>query len=365
MSLVAACLAGGATAARAEIIERIVAVVNDDVILKSELNLRIVAAEEELDQLSDPAQIAARRAQISEALVDTMIAEQLIAQQATELKLHVTGQEVDKALEEVRRQNKVTAEQLEQALRQEGFTMAQYRSDVKRQILRLKVINVAVRSRISISDEDVKEHYDRTLRQSGAVKEVRAAHIFVEIPENADDAVIKDRMDRAAELTQRARAGEDFAKLAKETSEDPATKDDGGDLGWLGRGMLPKQLDEVVFAMKAGEIRGPLKGETGFHVIKVIETRAGEVQPFEKVKEKLREQLYQTELKRQTRIWLDELKRKAYVKKRLTPSKTSSPAKDAVGGGSAAPKSPGGGSGAGGGGDEEPSGGGDAPPENP
>jgi len=311
-------LAAAAPAARAEVIERIVAVVNDDVILQSELNLRVVAAEDELDTIADPQKQAERRQQLEDALLDAMIAEQLIAQQAGELKLKVSNAEVDKALDEVRKQNKVTAEQLERALREEGFTMAQYRSDVKRQILRLKVINVAVRSRIQISDTEIQEAYDRKTRQGAAIGEVRASHIFIEVPEGADEAVVKETQARAATLAVRARDGEDFAELAKASSEDPATKDDGGDLGWIGRGMLPGELDTVLFAMKPGEVRGPLRGESGWHVIKLTDVRKSEMKPLAEVKEKLREELYQAELKRQTKNWIDELRKKAYIKKRVT-----------------------------------------------
>ena len=305
-------------AASAEILERIVGVVNDDVILQSELKLRVVAAEDELDELKDPVAAAERRRQLEDALLDSMIAEQLIAQQAAELKLKVTNAEVDKALDEVRKQNKVTAEQLERALREEGFTMAQYRSDVKRQILRLKVINVAVRSRIQISDTEIQEAYERKQRQGGATSEVRASHIFIEVPDTADQAVVHEAQGRAEALAVRAKGGEDFAAMAKAVSEDPATKEDGGDLGWIGHGMLPGELDKVLFEMKVGEVRGPLLGESGFHIMKLTDTRKKELKPLAEIKEKLREELYQAELKRQTKNWIDELRKKAYIKRRPT-----------------------------------------------
>ena len=146
---------------------------------------------------------------------------------------------------------------------------------------------------------------------------MHASHIFIAIPDGATPAEVERRRRLAGEIVRRARAGEDFAKLAKEYSEDSATKDEGGDLGYLTRGSLPKALEEVVFHMEAGEVRGPIRASRGFHVIKVLGRRDEGVKPFAEVKEQLRQQLYAQEMEKATKTWLQELRKKSHIEIRL------------------------------------------------
>ena len=121
----------------------------------------------------------------------------------------------------------------------------------------------------------------------------------------------------AADLVRQARNGADFAKLAKEHSQDSATRQEGGDLGYFGRGMLPPAVEEIVFAMDPGEVRGPVRAERGFHIIKLVDRKDEKARTYEEVKDQLREQLYQQELDKHTRGWLGELKKRAHVQIRL------------------------------------------------
>jgi parvulin-like peptidyl-prolyl isomerase len=122
---------------------------------------------------------------------------------------------------------------------------------------------------------------------------------------------------RAGDLISRVRGGEDFAALAKTASDDQATKAAGGDLGWYKRGELPTEWEEVLFGMNEGEVRGPIKGPRGLHVFQVQELKKEATRPFDEVKEQLREQLFTEEMEKQTKVWLEELRRKAHVEVKL------------------------------------------------
>src|SRR5262245_60234441 len=266
----------------------------------------------EVSRLPDPGKRAARSAALRREVLERLIDDELILQQATELKLTITSEQVDASIEEIKRQNNIDDEQLRQALKGQGMTMAAYRVDLKRQLLRYRVINIAVGSRVTISDEDVKAYYDRHMK-SGENVQVRASHIFVSIPENADQSVVSEKQAQAAKLLERARSGEDFAKLARQFSDDPATRAEGGDLGYFGKDMLPKAIEEMVFAMKPGDIRGPVRADRGFHVIKLVDRKAKEAKPLEEVKDDIRMQLRQKEMERQTKTYLSELRKKTLV----------------------------------------------------
>jgi peptidyl-prolyl cis-trans isomerase SurA len=317
-----AAIAAGATilalmlalAARAEarVVEKIAAVVGDSVILGSEIEEKAAPLLSEVTRMPEAGKRAARAAALRREVLERLIDDELILQQATELKLTVTSEQVDASIDEIKRQNNIDDNQLRDALRAQGMSMAAYRSDLKKQLLRFRVINIAVGSRVTISDEDVKSYYDRHMK-SGASVQVRASHIFISIPDNADAAVIAEKQEQAKKLLDRALAGEDFGKLARESSDDPATRAEGGDLGYFGKDMLPKAIEEMVFAMKTGEIRGPVRADRGFHVIKLVDRKTKDPKPLDDVKDDVRMQLRQKEMERQTKSYLAELRKKTLV----------------------------------------------------
>jgi parvulin-like peptidyl-prolyl isomerase len=305
----------GTVAAR--IVERIVAVVGGDVILKSDLDERMRPVMNEVEKEADPKAREKKLSMLQHEVLDRLVDEQLILQQAADLKVQVSPDDVDKAVDDIKKQNNITDQQLEAALKDQGISMTSYRQDLKRQITRLKVIGIAVRSRVTVSDDDIKTYYDQNVRASGADRKVKASHIFIAIPEAATTSDVEQKREFAAGLVQRARGGEDFAKLAREHSEDPATRQSGGDLGWFGKGALPPAVEEIVFGMEPGEVRGPIRAERGFHVIKLMERKDEQAKPFAEVKEQLRAQLFQQEMEKQTRTWLQELRKKAHIDTRL------------------------------------------------
>ena len=143
----------------------------------------------------------------------------------------------------------------------------------------------------------------------------RGTHVGqdVAIPEGADTAAVAEKQAQAVKILDRARAGEDFAKLARELSDDPATRAEGGDLGYFGKDMLPKAIEEMVFAMKPGDIRGPVRADRGFHVIKLVDRKSKDAKGLEEVKDDIRMQLRQKEMERQTKTYLTELRKKTLV----------------------------------------------------
>ncbi len=312
--LVAVALPGFA---QARTVEKIAAVVGDEIILETEVNDAARPFLEQIAALPDAAQRAQRTAAVRRELLKGMIDDRLLVQQATELKLSVSSEEIDRAIEQLKRDYKLNDIQLAEELRKTGQSIASYRQNTRREILKYRVINIAVGSKIQPSDGDVESYYERHMK-TGTNIQVRVSHIFISIPENADAAKVLEREDSAKKILARARAGEEFAGLAKELSEDRATREEGGDLGYFGKEMgLPKPVEELVFSMKVGELGGPVRGNQGFHIIKLMDRRAKDVKPLAEVKEELRMQLRQKEMERQTKIYLDDLRRKTLVETRM------------------------------------------------
>jgi peptidyl-prolyl cis-trans isomerase SurA len=302
-------------AAHARVVEKIAALVGDDLILQSEVEDRAAPLMSDVDAIANPAEREARTNAIRREVLERLIDDDLLAQQATELKLTVSNDEIDRAIEQIKHDYGLNDTQLKDELRKQGLTMAVYRQNTKREILKYRVLNIAVGSKINVGDSEVQSYYDRHMKSANV--QVRASHIFITIPDDADNATVLEREKLAKSLLARAQRGEDFAKLAREYSEDTGTRAEGGDLGFIGRDILPKPLEELLFSMNVGDIRGPVRADRGFHIIKLVDKRAKDAKPFAEVQDDIRIRLRQREMERQTKIYLGDLRKKVLVDIRL------------------------------------------------
>ena len=304
--------------AAAETIERIVAVVNREIILLSELRQRVLPMMPQLKRITDPTARAQQLDQLRRQMLKNMVDEKLIYQESRKLKLTISDKDLERAIKDVMRRNSLSRKDLEKALAQEGKTITAYKQTIlKPQLLRMRVINVQVRSRVSVTDDEIRALYQKNLRKLGVETKVRARHIFILVPEGSSLAKIKERKRFATSLAQKAKKGADFAELATQHSQDPVTKLDGGDLKYFGRGTLPSNVENRVFAMKKGEIAGPLRTDRGFHVILVVDRKESQARPLGQVKRDLRQEIYGRKMEKATLAWLAEVRRKAHIDNRL------------------------------------------------
>jgi peptidyl-prolyl cis-trans isomerase SurA len=303
----------GAPPADARVVEKIAAVVGSSVILASEVEERAAPLMADVARIAEPGKRSARAAALRREVLDRLVDDELITQQASELRLTITPEQIDASIAEIKRQNNIGDAQLADALRAQGMTMATYRADLKKQLLRFRVINIAVGSKVNISDEDVRAYYDRHYKAGGANVQVRASHVFLALPPDADAGVVAEKQALGRKLVERARAGEDFAALARQHSDDAPTRAEGGDLGYFGKDLLPKAIEELVFSMKVGEVRGPVRADRGFHVIKLVDRKVAEAKPLPDVEDDIRMQLRQKEMEKQTKSYLADLRRRTLV----------------------------------------------------
>jgi len=304
--------------AEARVVERIVAVVNKQIVLLSELQQRIAPLRHQLRRIADPQLRRQRLAQLSRQALERMIDQKLIEQQARVLKLKVKDRELKLAIRDVMRKNNLTRAQLVEALRREGKTLTAYKKEILApELLRMKVLNIKVRPRISVKEDELKALYQKNLRALGVETKVRARHIFFALPAKPTAQQIARTRRRARALLAALKRGADFAKMAKKHSNDSVTRSEGGDLGFFSRGTLPAHVENAVFAMKKGQIGGPFRTDRGFHLIQVTGRKESSARPYKDVRRELRAQLYSQKLEKATRAWLTEVRKRAYVEVRL------------------------------------------------
>ncbi len=312
--------AGGAAPAAAQtpagrkvVVDKVAAVVNDTIIMQSELEARMGPLRQELRQIADAKERTRRAAKLQSQVLGEMINDELIVQAAAEAKIEVEPGEVNAAVDEIKRENKLDDNALAQVLAQQGFTLASYKADLRKQILRLRASNQLVRPRVNVTNEDVRARYDQMQRRSEAVSSVRLAHMLFRLPEHPTEQQLAEAKERAARAIARVRGGEEFAKVAGEVSDDDGTKGSGGELGWFERGSMTPEWESVVFAMDKSDVRGPISGPQGLHVFTVIEAKRSDLKSFDELKDQLKAELTRRETEKQTRLWVDDLRKKAHI----------------------------------------------------
>jgi parvulin-like peptidyl-prolyl isomerase len=298
-------------------VERVVAIINDAIIMRSELDARLLPVMSEVQSIADPKERKRRFDKLTSQVLDEMVSEELIVQAAEAAKIEVEPSEVQAALDEIRQQNNLDEAGLAKALAAQGYTLANYKADLRRQLLRLRAVNQLVAPKVTVTDEDIRARYDQMQRRSDAVSAVQLAQMLFKLPDHPTQQQIADARAKATAALVRVKAGEDFGKVAGEVSEDDSTKANGGQLGWFERGVLPADLEQVVFSMEKGDVRGPIQGAQGFQVFNLTDIKKSEIKPYAEMKEQLSREIRRHEMDKATATWIDELRKKAYIEIKL------------------------------------------------
>ncbi len=308
-----AALALVALPAWAELVDRVAATVNNDIVTLSEVEARAAPELQRLRAEPDNAKRGTMRAEILRRALDVIIGEKLLEEQVKDLNLEVSESEIDLAIDDVKRQNNLEGAQFEALLAQEGYSLASYRSFMKKHLARMKLVNLKVRQKVKIADEDLKAEYAKQAHDEGLDAEVHARHILVQVAPTATAEQIEAARVKALGLAAEARKpGVDFAALAKAKSEGPSAAD-GGDLGFFRRGVMVAEFEKAAFALPVGGVSEPVRTKFGWHVLKVEGRRAVAPKPFDEVKDQLREKMLRGQLEKYTEQYVQELRAAAAV----------------------------------------------------
>lgn len=299
-ALVCVLLCGtGASAAdsHSEVISRIAAVVNDEIITTRQLQERLQ---------EQPAEMGITQ----EQMLQTMITDILIEQRAAQLGVDVAEQDIDRAVQDVEQQNDVTPEQLQQALEAQGMSMSQYREQLKSQILRFKLTSIEVKSKADVTSREVREYYTEHLDDYQLPARIRLSRISLPLgPEgNATYA-------QAEAMRKGLVAGRSVEEIV---AEQPTTLQvDGGDMGYFKPGELSPMFNEALAGLKAGEVTNILQSADVLHILRVEESTAGRVAAFEEVKDEISAKLQRDKMEEKYEAWRKELRENAYIEIRL------------------------------------------------
>jgi len=314
--LIAALSLAVALTAQPAVIDRIAATVNGDVVTLGELVERSGDEYRRAEVLPAGAERDAARRKALRRAFDLVLVEKLLAAQAAELGLEATDAQIEAAIEDIKKRNGLDESRLDEALAQQGLDRTSFRQQIRTNLETYNLLGYKVRNRVKVTDEDLRNYYQRHSAEFAGEEEIHVRHIFLPLAETAGAA--EEAKVRAAgeKILQRLATGEDFAAVARESSKGPGAAE-GGDLGWLRRGVVQKALEDAAFSLKAGQISGLVRAGPGLHVLKIEERRLGGAKSFDEAKEELRERLSNEQLETYRAQYLEELKRDALVELRL------------------------------------------------
>ena len=251
-------------------LDRVIAVVNDEALTQYDLDAqkRAVLAQMKTQNVTPPPNDV-----IEKQLLERLITERAIAQYAKETGVRIDDAQVERTIQRIAQDNKMSPDEFRRAVEREGIPYAKYREEVRGEIMLQRLRDREVDSKIVVSDAEVDNFLASMSAQSGGDSEYRVAHVLVLVPEQSSPDQIDFRRRRAQEALQQIKSGGDFAQVAASFSDAPdALK--GGDLGWRAPARLPTVFVETVRTMKPGDVSGVLRSPSGFHIVKLLEVRS-------------------------------------------------------------------------------------------
>lgn len=306
--LVAAGLVLAAAPLRAEVVNRIVASVDGDPITLYELN----QYEEKQRALMPSVQIPSQ----NDAL-QALITEKLLAKEIAAKGIRVRDEDIDRYVDHIKESNHLTDDQLKEALKQQGVDYAKYRDQIRQEIEKVQLLNREIRGKVNISPEDVQRYYEAHKKDYERPARVKVRQIMLRLDPNAPDEIAQAVTQRIEGLRAQILKGEDFTKVAKQYSEDPAAAD-GGDLGEVEPSKMLPEFETVLTKMKEGEVSEPVRTNMGVHLLKLEKRIAVGYQAESELAAEIKEKLYSEALDERYKRWLlEDIQKHHYIETKL------------------------------------------------
>lgn len=303
----------------ANIVDRSVAIVNDDTITLSEVNELGQSFFKKITAETPPERLSEALYQARLTVIDKLIEKKLMIQEAKKLQIQVSDQDVDNAVQRILTNNKTTMDQFRKELLSMGMSEKQYREELRDQILSSKLINYEVRTKVVIPEEKILDYYDTHfteqtggggyfLQQIGCLWGTPLADGSVPTREAA-----QEKIKKAHRLAQ---DGKDFKELARQFSDLPTAKD-GGDLGRFEQDELASYIREAIANLKSGDVSPIVETGNGYLFFKIVSMEPGKIiakESYESVKDQIREKLSQQAMETRFKDWLKSIRDQAYIK---------------------------------------------------
>ena len=294
----------------AQVIDRIVAKVNDEIITFSELE-KVVFSMEKVNT-GDESEKRRIFNKAKKNVLNKIIEQKLQLHYAKLNRLEASKNDIDNAIEDIKTKNNFSDELFKTTLEREGLTFKIYRDSLKQQITLSRVLNAEVRSRIKINEKEVESYYLKNKKKFLKPLEIKAYHIIFVVSDKDTKAKTMKQKKKALRVLKLARKGDDFIELARTHSEGPS-KNSGGDLGWVKKGAMISSFEDAAFSLRKGEISGLVKTDYGYHIIKVVDRRKAKNGTLDEARDEIKNVLFKNKYEDIYDKWMGELKKNAFI----------------------------------------------------
>ena len=295
----------------AKIVDRIVAIVNGEIITMQEVNTRLA-----IYLKRSPTQDEARLAAIRKNVLNSLIDAKLIEQGNKDLGITVSDKEIDLAMERLIKASGHSSDDFETNIRRTGMTMDLVRKDIRDQLHRMKLVEKTMRPRIIISKDAIRAYYKEHLDEYKIENKIHLRNILLPIPSGAAEDDIQGIIKQANEIIEKIKAGMDFSEAARTFSKDRNART-GGDMGLLSVSDLAKVIRDAVQDLQEGEITQPLRLGQTVQILRLVQRLDQEDKIFMKAQKDIQEILEQQELKKRFEKWFEEMRAKSVIEMKL------------------------------------------------
>ncbi len=306
----------------AQLIDRVVAVVNDQVITMSEVNDAGKGYFKKITDQAPPAQVEDALSRAREEVLGTLIDKTLITQEAEKQHVSVSDAEIQAATQQMLDNNKITIDMLRAQLDQMGMDLAAYQDTLRNQILQSKLVNYEIRSKLIITEDMILDYYDTHYTKhisAGGYYLMQMGFIWnqTDSKTGSNNTTKEDARKRANRVHALVVGGQDFRTLAQKFSDLPSAAD-GGDIGVFQEDDMAPYMQDAILKLSPGAISDIIETPSGFQFFKLLSSQDGKIvvqTSFESVKEEIRAKLYEQQLKQQFDEWVKNIKENAYIKR--------------------------------------------------
>jgi parvulin-like peptidyl-prolyl isomerase len=312
-SLILLCAPAGA-----EVVDRIIAVVNDEIITLYEFN---AAFEPYLKNIENTYKgndkesvIKQTRGVFLQRLIDNMLIEQEGKKSGT--GIIIKDEEVMDVLRDIMAKQKLSMQDFLKNLAKEGNSLDSVKKEIRMQMMRARLLRREIKSKVMVSDEEIGEYYNKNRQDYEGKETVRIKQLLLLIPSNADKVTTAKVRNGAVQLHKRIMDGESFDLLIVKYSQGPAAAQ-GGDVGFVGRGTIIPEVEKVAFILPVGQISEVIESSVGFHIIQVVDKKGAGLKPIAAVREEIKTKLEDEKLDKKFEEWIASIRAKSHIEIKL------------------------------------------------
>lgn len=301
-------IAVSAVSSFGEVVDKIVVVVNDEVITQGEIDRMLEPVYQQYRAVYSGDELIEKLEEASRKVVDQLIEDRLMLSEAKKQNIEVDDKDIEARIDDIKKRVG-SQEQFERALAEQDLTVKGLRTRYKEQMMTRKLIDQKVGSRVKVTPVEINDYYSKHIDEFVQPEELKVSNILIR-PKSEQDS--QKALDSAKEILRRLREGGDFAGLAKEYSEGPYASDGGG-MGYVKKGDLLPEIETVIFSMKEGEVSEVVQTSLGYHIFKVEEKRARKVRELSEVRREVEEAVFRDKIKSKLKGWIEGLRKNAYI----------------------------------------------------